>query len=388
MSAVRAIAATNLRRFFRDRSNYFFVFVFPMLLVVLIGLQFGDEGAGAGRAAVVGDSDLAEQVSAALDDDGVSVQQADSLGDAQTAVARGRADAAVVVEDVDDQAFQAGEPVDLAVIVGSGTQSTAAQQSVSVVVSELADQRRGELALVELGVDDDQARAALVATSDAGPGTTVTTVGGDSLSEEFAGLGQFDLGAAQQVSLFVFLASLAGATSLIESRRLGVTRRELSAPVTTTQVIAGEGLGRFVIALTQGGYIVLGTAILFGVDWGNPVATGLVLAAFCAVSAAAAMVFGALLDNEVVAGGVGVGVGLVVAAMGGSMLPLELFPDNLVAVAAVTPHRWAYQAYAEITRRGGGISDVLPELAVLLGMALVLLPLGSWLLRRSLSRAL
>ena len=53
-----------------------------------------------------------------------------------------------------------------------------------------------------------------------------------------------------------------------------------------------------------------------------------------------------------------------------------------------TPHRWAYEAYAEIQRRGGGVADVLPQLGVLVAMTALLLPLGAWLLQRSLSRAM
>ncbi|MBY5161705.1 ABC transporter permease [Salsipaludibacter albus] len=387
MTAVRAIAGTSLRRFLRDRSNYFFVFVFPMILVVLIGLQFGSESAS-GRALVVGGSDLAGRVTDALEARDVQVARADSVADAQERIARGRADAAVVVEADDDRSFAAGEPTDLAVITGTSTDAIAVQQIVGQVVAGVGGTRVAELALVDAGVDDDTAREALAAASGTGPTVVVSTAGGDGLAEEFAGLGEFDLGAAQQVSLFVFLASLAGATSLIQSRQLGVTRRELAAPVTTGQVIAGEALGRFAVALAQGAYIVVGTALLFGVDWGDPVATALVLTLFCAVSASAAMVFGASLDNENVAGGVGVGVGLVVAALGGSMLPLELFPDTLRTVSGVTPHHWAYQAYAEISRRGGGVADVLPQVAVLALMTAILLPLGAWLLRRSLQRAL
>ncbi|HEX9762567.1 MAG TPA: ABC transporter permease, partial [Acidimicrobiia bacterium] len=36
-----AIAGINVRRLFRDRSNIFFVFVFPIALILLIGAQFG-----------------------------------------------------------------------------------------------------------------------------------------------------------------------------------------------------------------------------------------------------------------------------------------------------------------------------------------------------------
>ena len=80
-----------------------------------------------------------------------------------------------------------------------------------------------------------------------------------------------------------------------------------------------------------------------------------------------------MLDNEGAAGGLGVGLGLVLAALGGWMMPLELFPDTMRTVAHLTPHAWAYDAFAEIQRRGGTLVDVLPQLGVLAGMAVVLL---------------
>ena len=86
--------------------------------------------------------------------------------------------------------------------------------------------------------------------------------------------------------------------------------------------------------------------------------------------------------------GVGVGLGLVLAGIGGGMLPLELFSDTLRTVAHVTPHAWAYEAYAELQRHDGGLVDILPQLGVLAAMAAVVLALGAWALRRSLERAM
>jgi ABC-2 type transport system permease protein len=51
VNRVLAIARTELVRLFRDRSNLFFVFLFPLLLVVLIGAGFG--GGFATRVGVV-----------------------------------------------------------------------------------------------------------------------------------------------------------------------------------------------------------------------------------------------------------------------------------------------------------------------------------------------
>ncbi len=51
---VPAIAVVEVRRFLADRSNIFFAFIFPLLLVLVLGIQnSGDQPAG--RVAVVGD---------------------------------------------------------------------------------------------------------------------------------------------------------------------------------------------------------------------------------------------------------------------------------------------------------------------------------------------
>jgi ABC-2 type transport system permease protein len=133
---------------------------------------------------------------------------------------------------------------------------------------------------------------------------------------------------------------------------------------------------------------MVASSLLFGVTWGSLPLSLLVVVLFSLVAAGAAILLGSLMGNEGAAGGLGVGLGLVLAALGGSMLPLELFPDALRRVADLTPHAWAYDAFAEIQRRGGTLVDVLPQLGVLAAMGLGLAALGAWALRRSLARAM
>jgi ABC-2 type transport system permease protein len=100
------------------------------------------------------------------------------------------------------------------------------------------------------------------------------------------------------------------------------------------------------------------------------------------------MVIGSVLDNDAAASGAGVGLGLVLAGLGGSMVPPEFFSDALQAVSRITPHRWAYDAFASIQRHDGSMADILPQLGILAAMAAALLTVGALLLRRSLKRAL
>ncbi|MFH5823649.1 ABC transporter permease [Georgenia sp. AZ-5] len=387
MRAIVTFAGVELRRFLRDRSNIFFVLIFPLLLVVLIGSQFGGDGSQ-GRAAVGGaDSGLRAELVRALEDDGVDVTLL-SPEDVREQLARGRTDVGLLVPDDAARAYTEGEPAQVQVIAGTGANAPATVQHVRVAVQAVAAAEGQVAALVAAGLTEEQARAALAdaAGSVTAPQVEVTDV--DEVAQEFSGLGQFDLGATTMTLLFVFLTSLTGSATLIQARRHGVVSRALSAPVSTAQVIGGQALGRFVIAGFQGAYIMAGTSLLFGVRWGNIALAVVILALFAAVSAASAMVIGSVMDNDGAASGVGVGAGLILAALGGCMMPLEIFPDTLRTVAHVTPHAWAYEAFAEIQRHDGSFAEILPQLGVLAAMGAALLVLGAWLLRRSLARAL
>ncbi|HET9259824.1 MAG TPA: ABC transporter permease, partial [Acidimicrobiia bacterium] len=201
-----------------------------------------------------------------------------------------------------------------------------------------------------------------------------------------ATLGRFDLGAASNLVLFVFLTALAGSAALILTRQLGISKRMLSTPTPIRSIIVGESLGRFGTALIQGVYIMVLTLIIFQVDWGDPFGAILILVALSGVGAGAGMLLGATFSNEQQAAGVGIMVSLGLAALGGAMFPLDLFPATMQRIAHVTPHAWALDGYAELVRRGGTTMDILPELGVLLTYAVVLLALAAWRLRVVITR--
>ncbi len=386
MRAVRAIAGVELRRFLRDRSNIFFVFIFPLLLVLVIGVQFG--GDNDGRVAVAGGrSTLRTALVAALEDQGVAVSFA-GAGTVREQVARGRTDVGVLLTATAAAAYDAGAGLEIEAITGSQQGAQATTQRVRTAAARIVGERGQVAALTAEGISRPQAAAALTAASARLTAPRLAVVDVDEVAQEFEGLGQFDQGAMAETLLFVFLASLAGSATLIQARRQGVLRRTLAAPVSAGQAILGQVMGRFAIAAFQGAYIMVATMTLFGVSWGSVWLALLVLAFFSMVAAGAAMLIGSLLDNDGAASSIGVGVGLVLAALGGCMLPLELFPDTLRTVAHVTPHAWAYEALAEVQRHSAGIVDIAPQMAVLAAMAGGLVALGAWALRRSMTRAM
>lgn len=388
MSPILAVAGVEIRRFLRDRSNIFFVFIFPLLLILLLGSQFG-AGSGQARVSVAGGTgtELEDKVTAQLAADGLRVTWG-SPESVRAELSRGRTDVGIFISDAAATAFDGGQPANLEVVASAQSGAQAALQSVRASVQAIDTEQRQLAALQEAGASRNEAAAALAQARNTAQPARLEIVDTNNVAQEFTGLGRFDLGAAQQLLLFVFLSSLTGAATLIQARRLGVISRMMSAPVTSWEAIAGQALGRFGIAVVQGAYIMVGTALLFGVGWGNPFLAGLILAVFAAVAAAAAMVIGSVFDNDAVSSGVGVGAGLVLAGLGGSMVPPEFFSETLQAVSRATPHRWAYDAFAVIQRHDGSLADILPQLGVLAAMAAALLALGAVVLQRSLNRAL
>ena len=382
-----SIAWFNLKRMVRERSNIFFVFIFPIALVLLIGVQFGG-----GFSPIVGihqgdDGELSGRITSALTEtDGIEVREYETDDDLVSAVERGTAQAGVLLTEGMDDLAASGQPVEIGFISrpdGSGNQL---QSVVGAVVSDV---------MAPVG-------AAQFASAETGSGFEETLPVAEGLSEETepievevsavgeaifpATMGRFDLGAASNLVLFVFLTALAGSAALILTRQLGISKRMLSTPTPIRSIIVGESLGRFGTALTQGLYIMMLTLIIFQVDWGDPVGAIAILIALSAVGAGAGMLLGSLFSNEQQAGGVGVMVSLGLAALGGAMFPIDLFPPTMQRIAHVTPHAWALDGYAELVRRGGTIVDILPELAVLTAYAVVLMALASWRLRVAITR--
>ena len=383
---VLAIAAANVRRMLRERSNIFFVFIFPIAIIILIGAQFGG-GVDPRMGIVVGEGALASDIAVSIESaDGIEGVRYESEEALTAAVERGNAHAGVILPDGMGATASGGGAVEIGFIArpdGSGTQlESVVNAAIADVMTPLG---AAQFAAEKTGEPYEEALTA--ATRLVGDGASIdveTMAVGEALFPE--SMGQFDLGASSQLVLFVFLTAMTGSAALILSRQLGITKRMLSTPTSVRTVIAGESLGRLGQALVQGLYIMGLTFLVFRVDWGDPFGALLLLLAFSAVGAGAGMLMGSIFKNDQQAGGIGVILSIGLAALGGSMLPIELFSPTMKTIAHATPHAWALDGFAELLRRDGTVIDILPELGVLAVYAVVLLALASWRLKAVVTR--
>lgn len=382
---VLAITVANLRRLFRDRSNIFFIFILPIGIILLIGAQFGGGGEGTTWAVSAGEGELTTALVSRLEETpGVAVERHDTVDEMILEVERGTVSAGLAIPPDFDAAIAAGQTPEVGLVVrpsqgGSGSLVPILRAALSEVTGVV---RVARVVAERSGAAVEEVLATVSAISAPGVEVIRRTVG-DSLFP--AGIGQFSVGAAQELVLFVFLTVLAGSAALIQSRQLGVTRRMLSTPTSPNTIVVGEGAGRMATGLVQGLYIVLVTSVVFGVRWGNLLAVTALLVTLSGVGAGAAMLLGTVFRNDQQAGGISVLLSLGLAALGGCMLPIELFSPTMTRVAHATPHAWALDGFADLVYRDGGLVDVLPEVTVLTAYASVLLALSAWRLRRAIT---
>lgn len=382
MRKIFSIGGFNVLRMLRDRSNIFFVFIMPLGLILLIGSLFG--GGFTPRLGVVdqAQSSLSQELLARLQStEGIEILKFQDQAELQQRVERGTIGAGLVIPSAYKQLAETSAQASIKFL--SRPDSTGPQIRTTVeaaVAAEAAVVRAARFARTQQAEAD---LAQVRGLEENLPGIEVSTqiVGDEGFFTDLDS--RFELGAASQLLLFMFLTGTSGSAALIQTRRLGMSRRMLSTPTSIWTVLSGEAMGRYGVVLVQGVYIILFTAVAFGVSWGDVWGVTALLLVFGAVAAGTAVLMGSLFRNDQQAAGMGVLIALGLAALGGAMVPLELFSNTMQTVAHFTPHAWALDAFSELGRRDGTITDIGNELLVLAGFALALAVLAAWQLRRA-----
>ena len=380
---VLAIATNSLRRLIRTRSNLFFVFALPLLLILVLGLTVGGSTPSIG---VHVEGERTSAVEALIDEleqvEGARVVVFDELEEATDQLEREDITALVTVPRDYSDALASGGVTELGYQAIPSSGGFEVQGFVeSAVAAQNTTARATRLLVAETGLPESEAAVLVARAVEEQLTVSVETVDADG--DAFVEADAVGFVAAQELVLFVFVMSSVLAGALIQSKRLGVTRRMLATEATTMEVVAGEALGRYLVAIVQAAVIIAFTALLFGLDWGSWPATLAIVASFSLVATGAALFIGALMRNESQSQAVGMSLGLALAALGGCMVPFEVFPDGLRTVAHITPHAWAVDAFTEVVQRGGGLGEIGTELGVLVAYGLAVLVAAAFILRRS-----
>ena len=310
------IARVSILRTFRDRMGLFFIVVLPMILVIVLGMTYG--GMNAARVGIA-DQDrsfLSEALIGDIQatDIRLDVRRYDSAADLQDAVARGFIEIGLAIPTGYDATLRLGGQGHVEIVAQAQSYASAVRTAVDdAIARQTAQIQAARYVSTTSGITFD---AALAAARDRQSAVAGIDVAMESVGDVTSNPNGFAVGAQSQVILFMFLTSMTGAAVLITTRQLGITRREFSTPTSVRTIIAGETIGRFAFALFQGGFIVVASALLFGVDWIDPLATGAIVIAFALVASGAAMLLATVVANEHQLDALGPALGMILGLVG------------------------------------------------------------------------
>jgi ABC-2 type transport system permease protein len=174
--------------------------------------------------------------------------------------------------------------------------------------------------------------------------------------------------------MFLLFAVSGRSAILIEERESGVLTRLLSSELTLRQLLFSRWLFLAILGFCQVGVMFVWASIAFGLDlWSSRHLAGFVV--MTAASAAAAAAFGLLLASvcrsRAQLNGVSSVLILVMSAVGGSMFPRFLMPEQLQRLGLLTFNAWALDGYQKIFWYDVELPELYLEVGVLLAATVV-----------------
>ena len=359
---IACITANELRRRVRDRSAVITCLVAPLAIAAILGFAFAGNASTAVLTIGVSGAPPAlvrAAVQASQLPDNVVVRSVADRADLERAVGNGALAGGVVVTGAHTSLSDLLIPM-----VAPG-----ATPSPGFEVVDRADALVGQEYAESLA-------AGLASRMYAGrlARGTATDAAAISVSARSLGNGSkavLDYFAPSIAVVFLFIGSGLGMRSLLLERSMGTLARLAAAPIRPSVIVWGKLAA---IAVTGLGSILVVwgvTAAVFGADWGDPL--GVLL--MCVGATAAMCGLGAFLTSFArtpqEAFAASLIVGLVLALLGGNLLPPGALPEGLQVLSLGTPNGWALVGFGRLALLGDPVSSVVGPFLALCLIALV-----------------
>jgi len=344
-----ATTIAQLKMMFRRRVAIFWSFVFPIILLSLLGLLFG-RAIDAGTITVIDRSQTAQarQMIAVLDrTDGVTVKRSSkSVVDEQKRVKDGDSDALLVLTPADSGQVNAT----LSYSNASATQAGIIQG----VVSGAADR---------------------VSLHDTGspPALQYRAISVDSNQLDY-----LDFLLPGVIAISIMISAVIGlSTVLVNWRKQGILRRLKLTPMPLWEFLVARIAASLVLATLQLVVLIVFGAAVFGVEI-SPTAWAAVPIALAGTLCFLAMGFtiGSMVAEPETADAVTNVITNPMMFLSGTFFPVAAMPDFVQTIAKVLPLYYLANGLRDTIVRDQGFMSVLPEFGVLCGVTAVLAALS------------
>jgi ABC-2 type transport system permease protein len=171
--------------------------------------------------------------------------------------------------------------------------------------------------------------------------------------------------------VFLFIGSGLGMRSLMMERSTGTLARLAAAPIRPSRIVHGKLLAIALTGLTSILVVWGVTVAVFGADWGDPLGVLLMCIGATAAMCGLGVFLTSFAHSPQEAFAVSLVVGLVLALLGGNLLPPGALPEFLQVLSLGTPNGWALVGFGRLALLNDGAASVLGPFAALLLIALV-----------------
>ncbi len=422
MMAIWTLAVKDLRILLRDKSGFFFTFFYPVLIAVFMGVIFsgGGDGSDSHQSALVvylvdqDRTDISQKfVETLAQSEDLQITPA-SLEQAQEDVRLGRKAAyilikngygearknmftseAPIVEIGIDPSHRAEASLLTGLLLKYGAQDMQKifsdhdlmRRQVEVSLQSLQEHPTGESASLSnflSSLDRYLADTTSSASNETWSGFEPLKVEEKKISRQRTGPpSSFAITFPQGIMWGIIACVTTFAVSLVTERNKGTLMRLLTAPLRSYQVLGSKALACFITTILVSIILMLIGIFVFGIRVASyfKLALGLVIVAGSFVGVM--MLLSVLGKTERAASGIGWGVLLVFAMIGGGMLPLFFMPDWLKSLSSVSPIKWGILALEGAIWRVFTFRELLQPYLILATFGLVSFFIGARLFRWS-----
>ncbi len=181
--------------------------------------------------------------------------------------------------------------------------------------------------------------------------------------------------------IFLAFGTTQGARTILEEERKGTFARLNATSTPGSMILFGKLLGVLFTGIIQFGILLIATAVLFGLRWGDPLGVVVLSTGVIFAFTSLGLLLAVIAKDEAQAGTIGTSTVLVLMVVGGNLTPADNFPGWLTTIAKITPNYWSMEGFIKLGQ-GQSLANLMPELPALALMSIVLFGAGMLLYRR------
>ncbi len=393
------IAWKDIRHYLADKKTLLLMLLMPVILTAILGsalkgIMNGEAQSFPETTVAVSNEDTGTIGKMLVDDvlqseslkEKIHVKTASSAVEAEKWVKEKAADVAVIIPARYSHTAEEGEKGKIRVVIDE-TKSTRGMIVESIVTSFASRVdvvgRTLQMVLSDIGATQPMSMETIVPevmkdieriAND--PGTEVT---GGAAGKKAATAMQYY--AAAMLAMFLLFNLIQGAKSILDEQSQDTLPRLWTTPTSKGSIILGKFFGVLAFALTQFLIFVVATHYMFGVDWGNnPLQVAVLGIIYSFAVSGMSILLASLSRREQDVDTIGVMGIQVMAIIGGSMVPLAIFPDAMLYISKLTPNYWALNPLLDIMMGVEWQALLLPNL-ILFAFGAISLVVGTWRLR-------